>query len=305
MFTILISMFSGVALGILFRRKPFKYIQVIITLLIWVLLFLLGLEVGQNDRIVHSLPTLGLEALLISCSALIGSIFFAYQLWKWVSKKKESSVNGFESEEKEPRFSKFGGVVIVGFFLLGMLSGLFHLLSFGPFLNDISMYALEGLMFSVGFSLGNDSQILHKFRSVSPRLALLPFLTIAGTLLGSLVLGSILRHYSLMEYMAVGSGMGYYSLSSVLITGYKGAELGTIALLSNLFREIITLIFAPFLVRWFGPLASITAGGATTMDTTFPIIIRVSGSQFAMVSVFHGFITDFSVLFLVTFFCSF
>src|SRR5574344_148036 len=298
MFVILLSMLSGAALGVVFRRKPFGRIQQIITLLIWSLLFLLGVEVGQNRHIVQSLPTLGLEALLISCSALAGSILLAWMLWKWASKKKTSQDVSPKAEVKESKLSKFGGALIVGFFLLGVLSGLFQWISFGNLLSDISMYALEALMFSVGFSLGNDSQILHKFRSVSPRLALLPFLTITGTLLGSLAIGLVLQRHSLADCLAVGSGMGYYSLSSVLITGCKGAELGTIALLSNLIREIITLLFAPLFAKWFGPLAPITAGGATTMDTTFPIIIRTSGQQFAMVSVFHGFITDFSVLFL-------
>ena len=88
------------------------------------------------------------------------------------------------------------------------------------------------------------------------------------------------------------------------ITEYKGPELGTIALLSNITREIITLLFAPLLVRWFGNLAPISAGGATTMDTTLPIITRYSGQSFVVVSIFHGFVVDFSVPFLVTLFCS-
>ena len=104
--------------------------------------------------------------------------------------------------------------------------------------------------------------------------------------------------------MAVGSGFGYYSLSSILITESKGAELGTIALLSNIIREIITLLFAPLLVRFFGNLAPISAGGATTADTTLPIITRYSGQKYAMLSIYHGFVVDFSVPFLVTLFCS-
>ena len=101
-----------------------------------------------------------------------------------------------------------------------------------------------------------------------------------------------------------GSGFGYYSLSSIFITEYKGAELGTIALLANISREILTLLAAPLLVRWFGNLAPISAGGATTMDTTLPIITRTAGQQFVVVSIFHGFVVDFSVPFLVTLFCS-
>jgi uncharacterized membrane protein YbjE (DUF340 family) len=77
-----------------------------------------------------------------------------------------------------------------------------------------------------------------------------------------------------------------------------------VALLANISRELLTLLAAPWLVRWFGRLAPISAGGATTMDTTLPIITRVCGQELAIVSVYHGFVMDFSVPFLVTFFCS-
>ena len=40
------------------------------------------------------------------------------------------------------------------------------------------------------------------------------------------------------------------------------------------------------------------------MDTTLPVITRTSGERFAILSIFHGFVTDFSVPFLVSFFCS-
>ena len=83
-----------------------------------------------------------------------------------------------------------------------------------------------------------------------------------------------------------------------------GAELGTIALLSNIVRELITLLGAPLLVKMFGKLAPISAGGATTMDSTLPVIMRTLGEDFVLVSMFHGFLVDFSVPFLVAFFCS-
>lgn len=198
-----------------------------------------------------------------------------------------------------------GSLIIVGFFLLGTLCGMFHLLPSDLSQSNISFYALCALMFSVGISIGNDPQTLRNFRSLNPRLVLLPVATILGTLSAAALVSLILPHRSASECMAIGSGMGYYSLSSIFITQYKGPELGTLALLSNILREIMTLLCAPLLVRWFGNLAPISAGGATTMDTTLPIITRTVGQQFVIVSIFHGFITDFSVPFLVTFFCSF
>ena len=197
-----------------------------------------------------------------------------------------------------------GSLIIVGFFVLGALCGVYHLIPYDFTQSKLSFYALCALMFSVGVSVGNDPQTLRNFRSLNPRLIFLPVMTILGTLAGCAVVSLFLSHRSVTDCMAVGAGFGYYSLSSIFITEYKGPELGTIALLSNITREIITLLFAPLLVRWFGNLAPIAAGGATTMDTTLPIITRYSGQSFVVVSIFHGFVVDFSVPFLVTLFCS-
>ena len=197
-----------------------------------------------------------------------------------------------------------GSLIIVGFFVLGALCGVYHLSPYDFTQSKLSFYALCALMFSVGVSVGNDPQTLRNFRSLNPRLIFLPVMTILGTLAGCAVVSLFLSHRSVTDCMAVGAGFGYYSLSSIFITEYKGPELGTIALLSNITREIITLLFAPLLVRWFGNLAPISAGGATTMDTTLPIITRYSGQSFVVVSIFHGFVVDFSVPFLVTLFCS-
>ena len=198
-----------------------------------------------------------------------------------------------------------GSLIIIGFFVLGTLCGVSHLIPIDIVMDSrISFYALCALMFSVGLSVGNDPQTLKNFRSLNPRLVFLPIMTILGTLAGSAAVSLILTHRSLTDCLAVGSGFGYYSLSSIFITEYKGAELGTIALLANISREILTLLAALLLVRWFGNLAPISAGGATTMDTTLPIITRTAGQQFVVVSIFHGFVVDFSVPFLVTLFCS-
>lgn len=133
---------------------------------------------------------------------------------------------------------------------------------------------------------------------------MLPVMTVLGTFLGVIAVSVLIKDRPIHELLAVSAGFGYYSLSSVLITQYKGVELGTIALLANIVREVLTLLLAPWMVKYFGKLAPISAGGATTMDTTFPVIIKNSGKEFSILSIYHGFITDLSVPFLVTFFCS-
>lgn len=197
-----------------------------------------------------------------------------------------------------------GSLIIVGFFVLGIIVGLCHFVPQDFLDSDVSYYALSALMFCVGISIGCDTSVLKSFRKVNPRLMFLPVMTIVGTLAGCAAASLVLGHRQLTDCLAIGSGFGYYSLSSIFITEYRGPELGTIALLANICREILTLLCAPLLARYFGKLAPISVGGATSMDTTLPIITRASGEQFIIVSIFHGFCVDFSVPFLVTFFCS-
>ena len=197
-----------------------------------------------------------------------------------------------------------GSLIIVCFFVLGILVSYYDLEPIDFTTYNLSFVALCMLMFSVGISVGGDTKTLASFKNLDPRLMLLPLMTIVGTLLGCFAISFLLEDRSIAECLAVGSGFGYYSLSSIIITEYKGAELGTIALLSNVIREVLALLCTPFLVIYFGKLAPISIGGATTMDTTLPIISRFSGKEYIVLAVFHGCVVDFSVPFLVTLFCS-
>jgi uncharacterized membrane protein YbjE (DUF340 family) len=102
------------------------------------------------------------------------------------------------------------------------------------------------------------------------------------------------------EALAVGAGFGYYSLSSIMITELHGQQLGVVALLANILREILTLLLTPLLARWCGRLAPIASGGATAMDTTLPIISRFLNQELALLAVFSGVVLTVMVPVLVT-----
>ncbi|KAA6323547.1 Lysine exporter LysO, partial [termite gut metagenome] len=183
-----------------------------------------------------------------------------------------------------------GSLIVVSFFALGMLCGFYKFIPYDFSEDNLSYFVLCVLMFCVGVSIGCDPAIWKSFRSLNPRLLFLPLMTILGTLIGCFVASFFLVRRTAIECMAVGSGFGYYSLSGILITEYRGVEVGIVALLSNIMREIITLLCTPLLVIYFGKLAPISAGGATTMDTTLPVIIRYSGKDFTIASIYHGFV---------------
>ncbi len=185
----------------------------------------------------------------------------------------------------------------------GIFCGVYDLIPDFMGNNDPSMIILYILLFVVGLSLGNDTEIVEKIKTQSPYLIVIPFVTIIFSLLGVLVVSPLVTERSIPESLAVGSGFAYYSLSSVLITEYKGADLGVVALMSNIMREVFVLITAPLLVRYFGKIAPICCGGATTMDSTLPIITKTCGNEFAIIAIINGVVVDFCVPFLVTYFC--
>ena len=206
-----------------------------------------------------------------------------------------------------------GSLIVVGFFALGCVLGWSGRLPDVVIENDITVYVLYLLMFQVGLSIGSDKKLKDILGSIRPKLLLVPLATIAGTLVFSALVSLLLTQWSVFDCLAVGSGFAYYSLSSILITQLKesslgvqlATELGTIALMANIMREIMALLGAPLFVKYFGRLSPICAGGATTMDTTLPIITRYSGKDLVFISIFHGIIVDFTVPFFVSFFCSF
>ena len=206
-----------------------------------------------------------------------------------------------------------GSILIVGSFVAGCVVGRLGWLPNWWLGGSLSLVVLYALMFQVGVGIGSDSRLKEILRSITPRTILVPCATIVGTIISTFLISFAIVRWSATEVMAVGCGFGYYSLSSILVSSLKeahiglqaAAELGTITLIANVFRELMTLLLAPLMVRWFSPLGPICAGGATTIDVTLPVITRFSGRDWLFVSILHGVVVDFSVPFLVPFFCSF
>lgn len=89
MFLVLAIMLAGIFVGYLLRSKKLLFVHRLIITLIWLLLFLLGMEVGSNETIVSQFPKLGFEAFVLAVSATFGSVCFAGLLWLFVRNKTE------------------------------------------------------------------------------------------------------------------------------------------------------------------------------------------------------------------------
>ena len=315
-------MAAGMVLGRFLRIKGLQKPIIAVT---WLLLLCLGLETGSDREVIGALPSIGLASAELSIGGVAGSCILAWLLWKYMGGKVGEAVPEAGQGARETgaggdlqavsgldmgtgrRISVWSGMggslVILGFFTLGIILGLAGLPAGQSIVHKLSFWSLCILMAMVGMSVGGNPELVSSIRSMNPRIALLPIATILGTYAGCIIVNLFLGH-SIADVLAIGSGFGYYSLSSVLISSSRGPHLGSIALISNIIREVFTLLCAPVLARIAGPLAPISSGGATTADTTLPIISSCCGDKFVLISIFHGFAVDFTVPFLVTLFCS-
>jgi uncharacterized membrane protein YbjE (DUF340 family) len=277
---------------------------------IYLLIFFLGLSVGGNETIMTALLHLGGRAAWLSLGAILGSLllsqivyyFFLLEKGKVTAVAHENTDQRRATNDQRPLnlHALYGSLIILLCFVLGVGGGRLALLAAVSQDERLTLYTLYLLLFLVGVGLGGGSQIGRILRQVQLKILLVPLAVAVGSLLGAGLFSLALTDMSLAEGAAVGAGMGYYSLSSVLIGQLRGETLGVIALLSNIIREIATLLLAPLLARYLGRLAPVAVGGATAMDTTLPIIVQVSGEEYGVIAIVSGVLLTTAVPLLVT-----
>ena len=300
----------GIAAGWLTRRLPHprRVAGRATTVAILMLMILLGAEVGGNELVLRNLGSIGLTAVLLGIGAVAGVLFAAKALWKYsfhqVAPAGSSEAVGEELQNGGGnRFS----LVVVGTFTAGIMLGILTPAARWVTAWPLTLWALYLLMLAVGITIGSDTATLRNIVRQPKRSVLVPVATILGSWIGVTVIWGLLqlvggRPMLWSDAMAVGSGQGYYSLSGVLLGELRGPEIGTIALLANITRELLTVVGAAWMVRRFSPLGPICSGGATTVDVSLPGIIRYCGPQYVALAVFQGVVADLSVPLIVPFF---
>jgi len=159
--------------------------------------------------------------------------------------------------------------------------------------------AYEAMLYLLVFLIGADIGLNFKTEELrrAGRYVALPFLTLAGSLLGGLVAALVLG-IGPRWGLAIGAGCGWYSLTGPLIAQYS-AVYGAVGFLGNLAREILTIVLYPTAAKRFGPVRAIALGGATTMDTTLPVITKFGGREVALIAFVHGLVLTALVSLLV------
>lgn len=120
--------------------------------------------------------------------------------------------------------------------------------------------------------------------------------TVVGSALGGAIVGALIEG-SLKPYLAVALGMGWYTFTGPFLS-ITNNYWGLLGFTSNVLREAATFIIYPLLAKNLA-IEAISIGGATTMDTTLPVIARHGGGEAALTALVHGFILTLLIPILV------
>ncbi|MEN1759270.1 lysine exporter LysO family protein [Anoxynatronum sibiricum] len=172
-----------------------------------------------------------------------------------------------------------------------------------PHMGNLITFGLCLLLFFVGIDVGRQGDLFKKIREMGFRILLVPFMVALGSVLGTMA-GGLLLHIPWYQAGAVGAGFGWYSFSAIELSKHS-AQLGTLAFITNISREVMALISIPFVARYIGKLESIAPAGATSMDVTLPIISRSTDGNVAIIAFITGVVLTAIVPVLVPFLMTF
>ncbi|GAB6087906.1 LysO family transporter [Alkaliphilus crotonatoxidans] len=153
------------------------------------------------------------------------------------------------------------------------------------------------LLFFVGIDIGRQGEIFQQIKKMGLKVLLVPIMIALGSIVGAIGMGLLMK-MPLQEAGAIGAGFGWYSLSAIELSKHS-AQLGALAFITNVWREVIALVSIPLIAKYIGKLEAIAPAGATSMDTTLPVISKSTDGTVAVVSFVSGVVLSSMVPILV------
>ncbi len=190
-------------------------------------------------------------------------------------------------------------LLVLGAIVVGALVGYWLLpVEALDYLNTVTTAALCLMLAGIGADLGGRRETWVRLRALGWKVLLIPVLIAVGSLAGA-VAGGALLGLPVNESSAIGAGFGWYSLSGVLLAQIYNVETGALAFMTNVSREVIAFLLIPLVAARLGYLAAISPGGATTMDTTLPLIAKTTDADTTIIAMVSGTALSAMVPFLV------
>lgn len=273
----------------------------LLTSLVFVILTFIGLSLSQIANLGAQIGFIGTNvAVLAICTLGAGfiSLLIFDRLHPWQ--------RALPHAHSQAGFSITGSLVqlccVVLGFVLGKLLPIFLPITDLP-IDGIIKGLLILLILLVGFQLSHSGMTLRQVL-VNKRGVQACVIFCLSVAVGGLLYALIMPDVTWTQGLALSSGYGWYSLSGIIMTDAYGAVWGSVALLNDLLREFMALLFIPMLIGKY-PTTAVGLGGVTTMDFTLPIIQSSGGNEVVPLAMSFGFLVNIISPVLMVVFSSF
>jgi uncharacterized membrane protein YbjE (DUF340 family) len=282
---ILAPLFLGFAIS-LSSRRAMTIIHYSVETLVYLILGMLGLGLGQMEGLASQLGTMvgqvsALVVVLLACN--MGGLWLFHR-WRPMPMDRASTAAG-------PGYRRLFMAAIKP--LLAVLAGLllgYYVLPAIPLIDQTATGLLMLLLLLIGLQLRNAGLSLRKLLMNVQGLGIALVLMVTSLLAGVLLTPVLGLPWH--QTLALTSGFGWYSLSGIMIGDAMGPAWGGVAFMNDVLREIIALAIIPLVITR-RPAMAIGYGGATSMDFTLPVIRNSGGLACVPVAIASGFLLSF------------
>lgn len=247
----------------------------------YILLFVIAFEFSQIIDAIAQPQLIFSSALILALCTSCATFLFCYLLFRGI---------GFDPlRGKVSSTLLFKSLLNIGYTLIILSMGYWSakLLQYLHYdLHLSSWNLLLVFMLLIGLDLAHSP--LDK-SWMNWRILLVPVAAIIGSIAGACLSLLFLPQIALKDLIMLSQGYGFYSMSGIVVTELRNAELGSIALMNDLLREIMSILIM-YMLGWKYPRSAIATAGATSMDATLPMVKQACGNDFIPHAMVSGFI---------------
>ncbi len=281
------------------RADKLSFVQKALMPVVYILVLIMGLRMGVNEQVTSNLGTIGIQSLIITVFAVVGSMVFITGVRKImrmdkygnlkaktgtkVAAEDEAMGSAAGDDQKLSKSDILSTCIILGLVVVGMLIGYFIIAGMMPQILDefdvISGHSLTVflccLLFCVGFDLGMQGTVISSIREVGVRALAFPF----AAVIGSIIIGtaaSMFFGFTMREGIAISAGFGWYTYAPTVIAS-AGSEFmvaSAVSFMHNVIREVAGIVLIPILAKKIGYLEMTGIPGVAAMDVCMPIVER-------------------------------
>lgn len=263
------------------------------------LMLVIGLNIGTSEEVMNNLGRIGINAALISLTAVIISVIFVLILEKTVLPLDGNNFDTAGDGNISVSTENGGGlspllIIMPGCIALGIVIARFVFTGISDtFIGNALDISLVLLYVSVGVLLASNKSVFGYVKQIGFRILLIPVAVFAGCFIGGWLAGLVLGvplHISIVS----ATGMGYYSMTGAYLTETVGIEAGVYGFIVNVLRDVITVLLIPILSR-ISKGAPIASGAGGCMDTMLVPVTKAVGIEYSMIAFLVGTIVTLAV----------